>query len=266
MMRRTARWILAAIFVLMSGADWFAAQPYDRQFREEAAAGPSRAHPLGTDAVGRDRWSRLLHGGRISLLLAPAAALVSVTLALLAGMGAALLGGWWRRAASALIDLFLSLPWLFLLLAVRGLLPLNTSPFASIAVTFALLGLLGWPGPARVLMAAAERQSRADYVLRARAGGGGAWRVAVRHILPNLMPIATAQFWTTAPAFLLTEANLALLGLGIAEPMPSWGNLLRDLQNLSALPRDPAMAAPLLILVVTLSCCQLAQTADEYSV
>jgi ABC-type dipeptide/oligopeptide/nickel transport system permease subunit len=163
------------------------------------------------------------------------------------------------------IDLFLSLPWLFLLLTARGLLPLNTSPGVSIAVTFALLGLLGWPGPARVLMAAAERQSQSDYVLLARASGSGVWRAAIRHIAPNLGPVALAQFWTTAPAFLLAEANLALLGLGISEPMPSWGNLLRELQNLAALPRNPAMCVPLLLLVVTLGCCQLAQTADEYS-
>ncbi len=265
-MRRAARLVLVAILALMLGADALAPYPYQKQFREEAAAAPSRAHPLGTDAVGRDRWSRLLYGGRISILLAPAAALVSVGIALAAGLGSALLGAWWRRGAMAVIDLFLSLPWLFLLLAARGVLPLNTSPTVSIAVTFALLGLLGWPGPARVMMAAAERQTRADYVLLARAAGCGPGRLALCHILPNLAPVAWAQFWTTAPAFLLTEANLALLGLGISEPMPSWGNLLRDLQNLAALPHDPAMAVPLLLLVLTLSCCQLAQCADEYGV
>lgn len=265
-MRRVARIALVAIFVLMLGADAFAPYAYDRQFREETAAPPTRAHLLGTDALGRDRLSRLLHGGRISILLAPAATLLSVGIALLMGLGAALLGAWWGQVARMVIDLFLSLPWLFLLLAARGLLPLNTSPSVSIAVTFALLGLLGWPGPARILMAAAERQSRADYVLMARAGGCGVWRAALKHILPNLAPVTLAQFWTTAPAFLLAEANLALLGLGISEPLPSWGNLLRELQNLSALPRDPAMAIPLVLLVVTLGCCQLARAADEYSV
>ncbi|HYW42571.1 MAG TPA: ABC transporter permease [Bryobacteraceae bacterium] len=265
-MRRAARIVLAAIFVLMLGANVFAPYGYERQFREEAAAPPTRAHPLGTDAVGRDRFSRLLYGGRISILLAPAAALVSVAIALLAGLSAALLGAAWARVVSAAIDLFLSLPWLFLLLAVRGLLPLNVSPGVSISVTFALLGLLGWPGPARVMMAAAGRQSRSDYVLLARAGGESGWRVAVRHILPNLAPITLAQFWTTAPAFLLTEANLSLLGLGISEPMPSWGNLLRELQNVAALPREPALLVPLLLLVATLSCCQLARAADEVSI
>ena len=263
MIRRAARLTLVTIFLMMLGADALAPHPYYQQFREETAARPSRAHPLGTDALGRDRWSRLLYGGRISILLAPAAALLSLAIAALIGLGAAVLGAWWRRAAMLLIDLFLSLPWLFLLLAVRGMLPLNTSPAISIAATFALLGMLGWPGPARVMMAAADRQLHSDYVLMARAGGCSAWRTMIRHILPNLSPVARAQFWTTAPAFLLAEANLALLGLGISEPMPSWGNLLRELQNLAAVIHQPVMAVPLLLLVITLSCCQAAQRGGE---
>jgi len=266
MMRRAARMALAAIGVLLLGADFFAPYSYERQFRQETAAAASRAHPLGTDALGRDRFSRLLYGARISILLAPAAALLSVAIALFAGLGASILGPWWSRPVEAVIDLFLSLPWLFLLLAVRGLLPLNVSPVVSIAVTFALLGLLGWPAPARVMMAAAQRHANSEYVLLARAGGIGRWRLATRHILPNLAPVALAQLWTTAPAFLLAEANLSLLGLGICEPLPSWGNLFRDLQNLTAWPREPAMLAPLLLLVITLSCCQLAQAPDEVSV
>jgi len=83
--------MLIAIFVLMLGADAFAPYAYDRQFREETAAPPTRAHLLGTDVLGRDRLSRLLHGGRISILLAPAATLLSVGIALLMGLGAALL-------------------------------------------------------------------------------------------------------------------------------------------------------------------------------
>jgi peptide/nickel transport system permease protein len=265
-MRRAARWLLLAVFGVMLAAGAIAPCGYDRQFREEVSAGPSRAHPLGTDAVGRDRLSRLLYGGRVSLLLAPAAALLSIVMALGAGLGAALLGKWWETALAAVIDLFLSIPWLFLLLMVRGLLPLNTSPEASIALTFLLLGVLGWAGPARVAMAAARRQAASDYVLAARASGAGPWRAAVRHILPNLAPVALAQFWTTMPAYLLAEANLSLLGLGISEPLPSWGNLLRELQNLPALPRAPWMLVPLVLLVVTLACCEAGRPADEYSV
>jgi ABC-type dipeptide/oligopeptide/nickel transport system permease subunit len=199
-------------------------------------------------------------------VLAPAAALVSISLALLVALAAVLLGPGAERAARGGIDLFLSLPWLFLLLAVRGVLPLNTSPGVSIAVTFGLLGLLGWAGPARVLMAAARRQISSDYVLLARASGSSPWRIAWLHVLPNLAPVTLAQFWTTAPAFLLAEANLALLGLGISEPLPSWGNLLRELQDFNALRHQPWLLVPLLLLVLALSCLQFTQETDEYSV
>jgi len=266
MMRRLARWILVLIFLSMLGANLLTPYPYERQFREATESALSSAHPLATDAVGRDRLSRLLYGGRVSMLLAPAAALVSVAIALLAGVGAAAFGRWWTRSASIVIDLFLSLPWLFLLLAVRAMLPLNVSPGVSIVITFALLGLLGWPGPARVMMASAERQVASEYVVLGRATGASAWRVAARHVLPQLRPVASAQFWTTAPAFLLAEANLSLMGLGIAEPLPSWGNLLCDLQNYTSWARDPAVLAPLVLLVLTLSCFQLARKPDEVAV
>lgn len=262
-MRRAAKLALLAIFGVMLGAELLAPFPYDRQFRDEVRAAPSGRHLLGTDAIGRDRFARLLYGGRISLVLAPAAALVSVGLALAVAVTAVLAGGVWERAAMIAIDLVLALPWIFLLLAVRAILPLNTSPEVSAGVIFALLGSLGWAAPARILTAAVASELRSDYVLAARAAGCGASRLALVHVIPNLAPIACAQFWVTAPVFLLSESNLSLLGLGIAEPMPSWGNLLRDLQNLPSLAHQPWVAAPLVLLIVTLSCCHVAQPSVE---
>jgi len=261
---RVARWLLLSIMALMLGAGWWAPCPYDRQFRDQIAAPPSQTHLLGTDSVGRDRFSRLLYGGRISLFLVPAAATLSVGIALAIALGAALAGGWRESAATALIDLFLSMPWLFLLLAVRALLPLNAAPWLSVGTTFALLGLLGWPGPARVLLAAAHVQLDTAYVLRARASGCGPLRLAIIHIAPNLAPVAWAQFWTTAPAYLLAEVNLALLGLGIAEPLPSWGSLLRELQSLSSISHQPWILVPLGVLIVTLGCSQVAWKTGDY--
>jgi ABC-type dipeptide/oligopeptide/nickel transport system permease subunit len=263
LMRRVAQILLAITCVLMLAAPWIAPFSYDRQFRDQPRSAPTRVHPLGTDAIGRDRLSRLLFGGRISLLLAPAAAAISVGMALAVALSATLAGGLWERAALVVIDLVLALPWIFLLLAVRALMPLNTSPATSAAILFALLGILGWAGPARVLLAAAKSEMRSAYALAARASGCDGWRLALAHVLPNLAPVASAQFWTTAPVFLLSEANLSLLGLGISEPMPSWGNLLRDLQNLPSLMHEPWVAAPLVLLVITLSCCHAAQPPLE---
>src|SRR5580704_17170686 len=140
-------------------------------------------------------------------------ALLSTLLAALIGGLAGYLGGRWERYVAAGIDLFLSLPWLFLLLAARALLPLNASPITSVAITFLLLGCLGWATPARIIRAGTRTLVNADYLVQARASGISAPRLFWRHLLPNLRPILLAQFWISVPVFILSEANLGLLGL-----------------------------------------------------
>ena len=143
--------VACAVLMLVVGvslaANWLAPAGYAKQYREATDAPPSRAHWLGTDEIGRDRFARVLYGTRISLLLAPAAALLSTLMAALIGGLAGYLGGAWARIAMAVTDLFLSLPWLFLLITVRALMPLNVSPLVSVLVTFLMLGF--WVGQAR---------------------------------------------------------------------------------------------------------------------
>jgi peptide/nickel transport system permease protein len=251
--RNIAIGILAVVFTLSALADWVAPAPYGKQFRDAPSSPPSRRFPLGSDELGRDRLSRLLYGSRVSLLLAPAAALLSTFVAALIGGLAGYLGGRWDRLAMRGIDLFLSLPWLFLLLTARALLPLNVSPAISITITFALLGLLGWAAPARVVRAGAQSLRNADFVLQARACGAGRARLVFTHVLPNLAPVLAAQFWISIPVFILSEASLGLLGLGVAEPLPSWGNLLRGLAGYSLAMSGPWPLAPALLLFVVVS-------------
>ncbi len=190
---RTARIVAISFLVLVSAAcllaDYVAPAAYSHQFRELPDASPSRQHWLGTDDLGRDRFSRVLYGARVSLLLAPAAALVATLLAALVGGTAGFAGGWVERATMAGTDLFLSLPWLFLLITVRALLPLNVSPVTSVAITFALLGCLGWAGAARVVCADARALRQSDFLLLARASGIGNLRLLYRHLAPNLKAI-----------------------------------------------------------------------------
>ena len=185
---------------------------HTRQVRESPSASPSRSFPLGTDYLGRDRMTRLLFATRISLVLAPAAALLATLLAAFAGGTAGYFGGWWDKCTVHVIDLMLSLPWLFLLLAARALLPLNAPPIASIGITYGLLAVLGWAGPARVIRAGARKLRESDFALQAAAEGCGDLRMLWRHVLPNLKPVLIAQIWTTIPVFILAEANLGLLG------------------------------------------------------
>ena len=262
-----ARWIatgvLIVVFVLALFASAFAPAPYAKQFRNDTDHPPSTQFPLGTDELGRDRLSRLLYGMRISLLLAPAAALISTALAAIIGGAGAYMGGTWDRATNMFIDLFLSLPWLFLLLTLRALLPLDIPPVTSVVVTFALLGILGWAASARIVAASVRSIRSSEFLLQARAAGCKPSRLLFRHVLPNVKPILLAQFWISVPLFILTEANLGMLGLGVTEPLPSWGNLLRELENYTALRHSPWLWVPLLSLVLVVSLFQFALGTEE---
>lgn len=253
---RAAALLLALIFTLALAADWVAPAPYDKQFRATPNAPPSRQFPLGLDNLGRDRLSRLLYGTQISLLLAPAAASIALLVAVLIGGSAGLLGGWWDSLAMRATDLFLSLPWLFLFLTVRALLPLNVAPSTSIVITFAMMGLLGWAAAARVFRASVRELRNSEFALYARACGCAESRVWRRHMLPHLRVLMTAQFWIMIPMFILGEASLGLLGLGVAEPLPSWGNLLRELSSIPAL-QEYWVLAPVLLLALVTICFQL---------
>jgi peptide/nickel transport system permease protein len=261
---RKSAWLFLVLVALASlGAGFWAPADYATQFREAPNSPPSHQHLLGTDEVGRDRFSRVLYGTRVSLLMAPAAALLSTLLAALVGGVAGYLGGWWERAAMAVTDLFLSMPWLFLLLAVRAMLPLNVAPIASVAVTFLLLGLLGWAASARVLCAGARGLRDSDFVLQARASGLRGLRLLAVHVMPNLKPVLLAQFWISIPVFIISEANLGILGLGVAEPLPSWGSLLRELESFTSFGFEAWKLVPLVLLVLVVSSFQIVLSRDE---
>jgi peptide/nickel transport system permease protein len=244
--------IAAVILGLILAASLLPGNSYAQQHRESASAAPSLRFPLGTDDLGRDRLARLLYATRFSLLLAAAASAGALVLAFLIGGAAGYCGGWCDRAIVRAIDLMLSIPWLLLLLAARALLPLNTSPAVSLTLTYVLLAALGWASPARVIRAGVRNFRNSEFVLQARAEGCRETRVLLRHILPNLKPTLAAQFWTSVPVFILSEANLGFLGLSAGEPFPTWGSLLRELQN-PLLLRTEAFA-PAAAIAITLLC------------
>lgn len=252
----TLRILAAAILGLLCLAALFAGlltpYSYDLQDREAPSLAPSRTHPLGTDELGRDLFSRLLHGARISLLLAPAAAILSLLIAVVMGIAAGASGGIVEQILSSAADLFSSMPWLFLLLIVRAVLPLNVPAWTSVAITFLLLGLLGWPAAMRVVRASAKTAKREGFLLQARAMGISGPRLWLRQFLPTLRPVLLAQFWISVPIYILSEANLGILGLGVSEPIPSWGNLLYDLAGHRDVLDAPWRLAPAVCLVAAL--------------
>ena len=264
---RAARVIAIAVLMVTAAAvlfaNYLAPAGYEHQFREVTQASPSVQHPLGTDDLGRDRWARLLYGMRVSLTLAPLAALLSTVLAALVGGVAGYFGGWTERCCKLLIDFFLSVPWLFLLITVRAALPLNISPQASVTVTFVLLGLLGWSASARVICAGAKDLMNSEFVWTARAAGFSGFKLIRLHLLPNLRGALFAQFWISIPVFIIAEANLGALGLGVSEPLPSLGSLLRELQDAVTLRPEPWRLLPLAVLIVVISSFQVLLNKQE---
>lgn len=252
-LHRIAALFLLAVALASLTAPWWVSSSYAAQDRAVPDQRPSRKFPLGTDDLGRDRLARLLYGTRVSLFLAPAAALLSCLLGAILGGVAGLWRGWTERAVLAGADLFLCVPWFLLLLIVRATLPLNVSPAASVAITFALLGILGWAAPARMVRAAVERIRDSDYMLHAQASGIPPHRRLLRHLIPNLMPVLLAQFWIAIPLYILTETTLGMIGLGVAEPMPSWGGLLRELEAGEPLTRFWLFAPAVLLALVVAS-------------
>jgi peptide/nickel transport system permease protein len=261
--RRVRTWILAALLGVLCLPEIFVRGSYSEQHRELIGAGPSVHFPLGTDDLGRDRFTRLLYAARTSLLLAAAAALLSSGIAAIVGCLAGWMGGWTERVVIAGVDLFVSLPWLFALLTVRALLPLDVSPGASVTITFLMLGLLGWAVPSRVVRARVKNNIAAEFMLQARASGATPMRLLFRQLVPNMKPVLVAQFFLSIPIFVLTEANLGVLGLGVAEPLPSLGSMLRELQDYSYVAARPYAIAPAVVLAVSVTILQYVVSRRE---
>lgn len=183
---------------------------------------PSLLHPMGTDALGRDVFSRILYGGRVSLWVGFVAIGIATSIGLLLG----LIAGYFGRVVDEVImrgvDIMLCFPSFFLILAVIAFLE------PSLTNIMVVIGLTGWMGVARLVRAETLSLRERDYVLAARAAGAGPGRIIFRHILPNaLTPVLVSATLGIAGA-ILTESSLSFLGLGVQPPDASWGNMLLD--------------------------------------
>lgn len=205
---------------------------------------PARLFLLGADEYGRDQFSRLLHGAQISLIAGPLAAALALCLGAVAGSLAGYFGGWADETIMAAAELFLCVPWLYLLIALRALLPLDLQPRTSFLVVIGLLGMIGWARPARLLRGVVLSGKEREYVLSARGFGASDLYLLRRHVLPQTRSVLLTQAALLAPAFTLAEIVLSFLGLGINEPQASLGSLLTPLQRYHVLVSVPWMWLP----------------------
>ncbi len=205
---------------------------------------------LGTDGYGRDQFSRLLEGGKISLAAGLLAAFLSLALGLMFGSVAGFYGGWADSLVMRGVDLFLALPWLYLLLAVRAFLPLEISPERAFLMLIAIVGAVGWARPARMIRGVVLSAKERPYVAAARGFGASDFYLLRRHVLPQAWGVILTQAALLVPQYVLAEVSLSYLGLGVGEPAPSWGNLLGALQRYEVLASYWWMFLPGLALVL----------------
>lgn len=196
---------------------------------------PARIFLLGSDGLGRDILSRLLYGARVSLAIAAAALLISFPLALAVGSLAGYYGGATDFLSMRVVELFLALPAFYLIIALSSALPKGLAPEGHVLAILAMIALFGWASLARIVRGMVLGLRERDFVTAARALGASDWRILRRHIWPQLAGVMLVQAALAAPGFMLAEVTLSYLGLGVQEPVASWGGMLSTGQNVLTL-------------------------------
>ena len=248
-MKKLAIAILICLHLAVLGARLLAPHDPTEQNRASALAPPSRSFLLGTDEFGRDQLSRMLWGGQISLATGWIATLLALGIGLIVGVVAGFWGGWMDGLLMRGAELFLALPWLYFLLAVRAFLPLSLRPWTIALTMAAIIGAIGWTRPARLVRGVILSAKEREFVYAARGFGASPWRLITRHCLPETYGILLTQAALLLPQFILAEVTLSFLGLGVAEPAVSWGNLLAPLRQIAIIGTSWWMVLPVLLLV-----------------
>ena len=207
-------------------------------------APPGAIFLLGSDGYGRDVFSRLMYGGQVSLFTGILAAALSLALGVGLGTAAGFFGGWLDAVLMRGGELVMALPWLYLLLAVRALLPLHISTLQAFFLLIAIIGGVGWVRPSRLVRGVVLTTRESGFVQAARGFGAGPAYLIRRHILPATLPVVLTQATVLIPQYILAEVALSFLGLGVGQPIPSWGNMLAEARQYHTLLNYPWLLAP----------------------
>jgi peptide/nickel transport system permease protein len=225
----TGRWgfFLTMVLVFLAiAAPWLAPADPTSQHLAIRLAGPTASHWMGTDQLGRDIFSRIIYGARISMLVSVSVVVGAGIIGLAIGSIAGYWGGWFDRFVNIiLINAFLSFPGILLAIAFAAFLGPGIDK-----VIFALI-ITGWAGYARLARAQILQAKEMEYVLAARSLGASNARILIRHLLPNILQPVLVQATIAMAGAILAESTLSFLGLGVLAPMPSWGSMLNDARS-----------------------------------
>jgi len=236
----------------------------------DAVDGRERLHLLGTDRLGRDQWSRLVHGTQTSMTIGLTAVTFSVVLGVLLGGISGYAGGLADVVIQRLIELLQSLPTIPIWLALTAALPRDWSPPQVFFAITVILSLVGWTTLGREVRGRFLALREEDFVLAAELAGASRRRVIVRHMVPTFLSHIIATSTLAIPAMIINETSLSFLGLGIRPPAISWGVLLQEAQNIQTVALAPWLLVPGLVVILSVLAFNLVgdglrDAADPYS-
>ncbi|MDX2096883.1 MAG: ABC transporter permease [Leptolyngbyaceae cyanobacterium bins.59] len=212
--------------------------------------GPGKFNVLGTDEQARDQFSRLLHGGRISLFIGLVGVSITFPLGMLVGGISGYFGGWIDSVLMRIVEVLMTIPGIYLLVALAAVLPPGLSSAQRFLLIVFITSFISWAGLARVIRGQVLSIKEREFVQAARAMGGRPFYTILRHVLPQTSTYVIISATLAIPSFIVAESVLSLIGLGIQQPDPSWGNMLSIATNASILVLQPWLIWPPATLIV----------------
>ncbi len=207
---------------------------------------------LGADNLGRDIFSRILYASRISLSIGLVGVTLSFLIGVIIGGLAGYFGGKIDNILMRLSEIVMSFPGFYLMLSLRAVFPINLSSVEVFFLIVVILSFIGWAGLARVIRGMVLSIREQDFVTAAKSYGASSLRIIFKHIIPNTFSYLLIAATLSIPGYILGESALSLLGLGIQEPFPSWGNMLASARSVSAISQFPWILAPGVAIFLTI--------------
>ena len=209
---------------------------------------------LGTDMNGRDNFSRLLFGGQVSLTIGFLSLIIVFPLGLLYGGMSGYIGGWVDNLMMRLTEVLMSIPSLYLLIGLAALLPAHASSVQRFAMVTLILSFIGWAPLSRVVRGMVLSIKKLEFIEASRAIGLGTLPIVIKHVLPQTASYVIVALTLSVPGYILAESGLSFLGLGIQQPDASWGNMLKEAQDITNVLGKPWMLTPGLLIFIAVLC------------